>query len=122
MLADLDLRSALLLLAGAALLGLVAAVLVGVWVLARVRRLRLPAEADFMTALRLTPFSVVLLLDLLDFSLDIFGAPVAWGVLSYLGLQPLRAVTVIESLIPGTQLLPTMTIAWLIARWQGDGS
>ena len=112
--------SDLLALAGFALvIGLAAAVVLGVWVLLRVRQLRLPEGVDFLSALRLTPLSVVILLDLLDFSLDIFGAPVAWSLLSYLGLRPLRGVTGVESLIPGTQLLPTMTIAWLVARWKG---
>lgn len=90
--------------------------LVGVWILGRVRRLSLPPDADLPTALRLTPFSVVLFLDLLDFSLDLFGAPVAWAVLGYLGLRPLRGITVVESLLPGTQFLPTLTVAWLAAR------
>ena len=122
MLDNLDLQT-LLTVAGIALIfGLAAAVLLGIWVLLKVRRLRVPEGADFMVALRLTPLSVVILLDLLDFSLDIFGAPVAWSLLSYLGLQPLRGITVVESLIPGTQLLPTMTLAWLAARWFGGRS
>jgi hypothetical protein len=86
------------------------------WVVWRVKRINLPAGADFFTALRATPLSVVILLDFLDLSLDIFGAPFAWTILTYLGLKPLRGVTVVESLIPGTQLIPTMTVAWLIAR------
>ena len=116
---NLDVQT-LLAVAGIALIaGLAAAVVLGVWVLLKVRRLRLPEGVDFMAALQLTPLSVVVLLDLLDFSLDIFGAPVAWSLLSYLGLRPLRGITVLESLIPGTQLLPTMTLAWLAARWYG---
>lgn len=86
------------------------------WVVWRVRRINLPPGADFFTALRATPLSVVILLDLLDLSLDIFGAPFAWTILTYLGLKPLRGVTILESLIPGTQLIPTMTVAWVIAR------
>jgi hypothetical protein len=70
-----------------------------------VRRLNIPADADLIAALRVAPFSVVLFLDLLDFSLDVFGAPVAWAVLGYLGLRPPRGITVIQSLIPGTQVL-----------------
>lgn len=101
---------------GLLLLGLVLSGVLAVWIIARVRRLRLPPDADLLTALRHTPFSVVLLLDLLDFSLDIFSAPLAWGLLGYLGLQPLRGITVVEALIPGTQFLPTMTVAWLVAR------
>lgn len=96
---------------------LILAILLLGWIVWRVRRINLPANADFFTTLRATPFSVVLVLDLLDFSLDFLSAPVAWMLLSYLGLQPLRAVTTVESLIPGTQFLPTMTTAWLIARF-----
>jgi hypothetical protein len=57
------------------------------------------------------------LLDLLDLGLDFFSAPVAWVILTKLGLGPLRGVTVVESLIPGTQFIPTMTLAWLFARY-----
>lgn len=89
------------------------------WVVWRIRRIKLPPGADFFTALRATPLSVVILLDLLDFSLDIFAAPFAWTILGYLGLKPLRNVSVIESLIPGTQFIPTMTVAWIIARQIG---
>ena len=103
----------LLLVAGASLL--VSLVLLG-WVLWRVRRVRLPADADFVTALRNTPFVVVLLLDALDLSLDFLAAPIAWTLLGRLGLSPLRGVTIIEELIPGTQLLPTMTVAWILVR------
>jgi hypothetical protein len=59
---------------------------------------------------------VAILLDVLDFSLDIFAAPVAWTILGYLGLKPLRKVTVIESLIPGTQFIPLLTVSWIVAR------
>jgi hypothetical protein len=89
------------------------------WVIWQVRRINLPPDADFLTALRATPFVVVVLLDLLDLSLDFLSAPIAWVLLSKLGLQALRGATVIESLIPGTQLLPTMTAAWIIARVAG---
>lgn len=98
------------------LVGLVMAMLLAAWVFYKVRRVNLPPNADFFQALRQTPFSVVLLLDLLDLSLDFFSAPVSWVILGRLGLEPLRAVTVVESFIPGTQALPTMTIAWLVAR------
>ncbi|MBI1878189.1 MAG: hypothetical protein HYR94_08185 [Chloroflexi bacterium] len=96
---------------------LVLAVLLLGWVIWRVRRITLPPDADWITALRATPLIVVLVLDLLDFSLDFLSAPIAWILLSYLGLKPLRAVTTIESLIPGTQFLPTMTAAWIAARF-----
>lgn len=98
-------------------IALVLAILLLLWIIWRVRRINLPPDADWFTAMRATPFVVVLMLDLLDFSLDFLSAPFAWILLSYLGLKPLRAVTVIESLIPGTQFLPTMTAAWVIARF-----
>jgi hypothetical protein len=92
------------------------AILLLIWVIWRVKRIQLPPEADFMTALQATPLAVVVLLDLLDLSLDFLSAPFAWVVLGYLGLKPLRGVTMVESLIPGTQVLPTMTAAWLFVR------
>lgn len=100
-------------------ISLALALLLLAYVLVQVRRIHLPPDADFFTALRLTPFSVVVLLDLLDFGLDIFSAPVSWILLGRLGLAPLRGVTVVEELIPGTQLIPTMTLAWLFARFTG---
>jgi hypothetical protein len=91
-------------------------VVLGGVVLWRVRKVQLPPDADFFTALRLTPLLVVLLLDLLDFTLDFLSAPLAWLLLTRLGLGPLRGVTVVESLIPGTQIIPTMTLAWIAVR------
>lgn len=96
--------------------GLLLSILLLLWVLWRIKRIHLPEGADFLTALRFTPLSVVLLLDVLDMTLDIFGAPVAWVVLGKLGLHPLRTVTVVESFIPGTQFIPLLTASWLIAR------
>jgi hypothetical protein len=88
------------------------------WVVVKVRRINLPAGSDFFDALRATPLSVVVLLDLLDLSLDIFSAPLAWILLGKLGLEPLRPVTMIKDLIPlpGLEALPTMTIAWGVSR------
>jgi hypothetical protein len=94
---------------------LLAGVLFG-WVIWHVRKIQLPPDADFYTALHLTPLAVVLLLDVLDFTLDFLSAPVAWMLLTRLGLGPLRTVTVIEGLLPGTQIIPTMTLAWIGVR------
>ena len=102
-----------LILAG---IGLVFSLLFLGWVIWRIRKINLPPNADFMSALRLTPLSVVILLDLLDFTFDFLSAPISWTLLGYLGLKPLRGVTVAEAIIPGTQVLPTMTIAWILAR------
>jgi len=82
----------------------------------RLKRLSIPPGADFFTALRHVPLSLVLFLDLLDFGLDFLSAPIAWVILGKLGLQSLRGVTVVEEIIPGTQFLPTMTAAWFAAR------
>jgi len=101
-------------------IGLLLSLLLLGYIVWRIKRIQLPPDADFLMALRATPLAVVILLDLLDFSLDFLSAPLAWTILSYLGLQPLRGVTVVESLIPGTQLLPTMTVAWVIARLTGS--
>ncbi|TFH36250.1 MAG: hypothetical protein E4G99_05365 [Anaerolineales bacterium] len=114
-----DWRPWLYLLLGLIIAGVVLSSLLLIWVLGRVRRIDLPAGADAITALQQTPFVVVLLLDLLDLGLDIFSVPLTWPLLGRLGLAPLRGVTVIEGLIPGTQLVPTMTFAWLFARWLG---
>ena len=96
--------------------GLLLALVLTIWVILRIRRIGLPPGTDFFAALRATPLSVAILLDVLDFSLDIFAAPVAWTILGYLGLKPLRKVTVIESLIPGTQFIPLLTVSWIVAR------
>ena len=112
-----DLLLILGLLVGGSLL--LALLLLGL-VVRHIRKIKLPVEADLFTALRATPLVVVLVLDLLDFSLDIFSAPISWAVLTRLGLKPLRGITVVESLIPGTQFLPTMTAAWIIARLAKD--
>jgi len=117
--AGTDWRPWLYLLAGLILTGLVLSTILLIWVVWRVRRIDLPAGADALTALQRTPFVVVLLLDLLDLGLDIFSVPFTWPLLGRLGLAPLRGVTIIEGLIPGTQLVPTMSLAWLFARWIG---
>jgi len=109
---------ALLCVVGGALL---LALALGAYVFTRLRRINLPPEAGALEALRLTPLSVVVLLDLLDLGLDFLSAPVGWIILTRLGLGPLRGVTVIESLIPGTQFIPTMTLAWLFARYLDPG-
>jgi len=109
---NLILRGLILVSAGACLL----AAILGIWVWRQVQRLQVPAHASFWQTLRLTPLSVVLLLDLLDMGLDIFSAPITWVLLERMGLRSLRMVTVSEAILPGTQFLPIMTLAWLAAR------
>ena len=100
----------------AMLLSLALAVVLMAVTYRRLKRIHIPPDADFVTTLRHVPLSLVLFLDLLDFGLDFFSVPIAWVLLSKLGLQSLRGVTVVEEIIPGTQLLPTMTAAWFAAR------
>ena len=71
--------------------GLVLALLLLAWVIWQVRRINLPPGADFFDTLLATPLSVVVLLDLLDFSLDFLSAPIAWALLDRLGLKALEA-------------------------------
>ena len=91
-----------------------------VWIILRIRRIDLPPNADFLAALRATPLIIVIVLDLLDFSLDVFSAPVTWVLLSYLKLAPLRTVAVIKDIIPGTNFIPWMPLSWLYARLSAE--
>lgn len=100
----------------AMLISLLLAVALMAFTYRRLKRLRVPPEADFFTTLRYVPLTLVIFLDLLDFGLDFFSAPIAWVLLGRLGLQSLRGVTVVEEILPGTQFLPTMTLAWCAAR------
>lgn len=89
---------------------------VGYWTWRSLRRINIPEHLSFVEALQWTPLPVVILLDLLDLVFDIFAAPITWVLLGKIGLSPLRAVTAAEAVIPGTQLIPTMTLAWLGVR------
>lgn len=78
--------------------------------------LRVPHEAGFFATMHYIPLPLVILLDLLDFGLDIFAAPISWLLLDRLGLRSLRNKAAIEALIPFTQPIPTFTVAWVAAR------
>lgn len=82
----------------------------------QISEIDIPEDADFFETMQHLPITVPLALDLLDMAFDIFAAPIAWLVLELLGLQSLQLITVIEGAIPGTQLIPTLTMAWIIAR------
>ncbi|HJX26709.1 MAG TPA: hypothetical protein VJ885_02260 [Thermoanaerobaculia bacterium] len=87
----------------------------------KLRKIRLPADADFFTAIRAVPFSLVAGLDLLDLGLDTFSAPIIYFILNRTGLQALRNVAAFEAFIPFTGPIPTLTIAWLVARFLNLG-
>lgn len=82
----------------------------------QVKRIDIPPDATFGETLKLAPFLVVVMVDLLDFALDFLAAPIAWIILDRLGLKALRGVSVVEAIIPFTQAIPTMTIAWIWVR------
>ncbi len=86
-------------------------------VIRQVRRIDIPPDAGFQETLLLTPFSVVLLIDLLDLGLDFLAAPISWVILDRLGLKALRGVSTVEAIIPLTQAIPTMTLAWIGVRF-----
>jgi hypothetical protein len=90
---------------------------IGLALLARgIRRLRIPPDADFFTTMRYIPLPLAIVLDLLDFGLDIFSAPIMWIALDRMGLYNLRNKATIEALIPFTNVIPTFTACWFVAR------
>jgi hypothetical protein len=99
-----------------AVVALILSGLVLTYAIRKLRRIRLPADADFFTAIRAVPLSLVVGLDLLDLALDVFSAPIMWVLLNRTGLQALRNTAAIEALIPITGPIPTLTIAWIAAR------
>jgi hypothetical protein len=66
--------------------------------------------------MRYIPLALVVLLDLLDFGLDIFSAPIIWIALDRMGLPNLRNKATIEALIPISNVVPTFTLSWFAAR------
>ena len=86
------------------------------WAFQRLRRIRVPANADFFTTVRAVPLALVAGLDLLDLALDSFSTPIIWMILNRLNLSALRNVASFEALIPFTGPIPTLTLAWFAAR------
>jgi hypothetical protein len=82
----------------------------------RLRKIRLPPDADFFTTVRAVPLSFLVALDLLDLGLDVFSTPIIWILLNRLKLQSLRNVASFEALLPFTGPIPTLTLAWVAAR------
>jgi len=115
----MELRTVVEVLGALFLIALVLAVWLLAWALKRLRerRIRVAPDADFFTTLRAVPLALVVGLDLLDFGLEIFSTPIIWFILNRLKLQKLRDVATIEALIPISGPIPTLTIAWLLARF-----
>lgn len=109
-------RTIAFVLGGSMLAALLLALLLLAIVWRRVQAIHIPPNAGFGETLLLTPFLVVVLIDLLDFGLDFLAAPVAWVLLDRMGLKALRGVSVLEALIPFTQAVPTMTLSWFAVR------
>jgi hypothetical protein len=86
-----------------------------------IRKLQVPRDADFFTTMHYVPLSLMIMLDMLDFALDIFAAPISWIVLDRMGLPNLRNKAAVEALIPFTGPIPTFTIAWFLARFLDVG-
>jgi len=108
-----------LILLGSMLASLLLAGLFLWWAARQLRRIHIPAGADFTETLRHTPFLLVLGIDLLDLALDFLSVPIAWVILDRLGLKALRGVSVVQAAVPGTQMLPLMTLTWLAVRLFG---
>ncbi|HEY1013955.1 MAG TPA: hypothetical protein VGE07_14685 [Herpetosiphonaceae bacterium] len=106
-------RTFLIVIGVAAALGLVGMFLLD----RRLRALKIPEGASFRETLQRVPFGLVVVLDLLDLGLDIFAAPIVWVWLGRYNLRVLRQVSLVEALIPFTQVIPTLTAAWLAVRW-----
>ena len=81
-----------------------------------VKNLTIPEGAGFGETLLHTPLLIAIFIDLLDFALDFLAAPIAWVLLDRWGLKALRNVSALEALIPLTQVIPTLTLAWLWVR------
>ena len=107
---------AMLVLGAVLVLALISSLTLFVIAARQIRNIDIPEDADFFETLRLLPITVPLALDLLDLVFDIFAAPIAWVILELMGLKALQLITIFEGLLPGTQVIPTLTIAWIIAR------
>lgn len=117
-----DIRNFGLILLGLTLVGLVLVSLMLALAAYKLRQLNIPANASFAETLHYTPFLVVIAIDLLDLILDVLAAPASWLILDRLGLKALRNVAAVEALIPGTQLIPTLTLCWIGVRLFGIGT
>jgi hypothetical protein len=100
-------------------IGLVLAAVLFIFAYRQVRRMNIPPDAGFAETLLLTPLVVVLFVDMLDLAFDFLAAPIAWVILDRMGLKALRNISALEALVPFTQVVPTMTLAWFGVRLLG---
>ena len=112
----MELKTLLQIMGVIALVAVILAAAILVVAVRKLRTIRLPPDADFFTAVRAVPLSLVVGLDLLDLGLDVFSTPIIWFILNRTGLQALRNVAAFEALIPVTGPIPTLTLAWIAAR------
>ncbi len=112
----MSLKSFALVLGGIMLASLITGLVVLALAYRRLKKIRVPKDADFFTTVRAVPLALVVGLDLLDLGLDSFSAPLEWLILNRLGLTALRNVATFEALIPFTGPIPTLTLAWIAAR------
>lgn len=117
-----DLRTIGLFVAAGMGISLVLAAVLFIFAIRHLRRLNIPPNATFGETLAYTPFVLVLFIDLLDWGLDVFAAPITWVILDRLGLRALRNVSAVEALIPFTQPIPLLTLSWLWVRLFGPDS
>lgn len=117
---DIPVEQVFMVVCGLMLAAFVGAVLLLILAAREVADLEIPEDADFFETLQMVPITVPLALDLLDMAFDFFAAPIAWVILELLGLKALQMITVFEGIIPGTQLIPTMTAAWVVSRMMKD--
>jgi hypothetical protein len=111
-----NLRYIALLLMAMALAGLLVGIIGLALTARRLRNMDIPANASFSETLHYVPLFLVITIDLLDLVLDVLAAPASWIILDRLGLNALRNVAAVEALIPGTQLIPTLTLCWIGVR------
>ncbi len=113
---DIPVEQVLVVVCGLMFAAFVGAVVLLILAAREMADLEIPEDADFFETLQMVPITVPLALDLLDMAFDFFAAPIAWVALELLGLKALQMITVFEGIIPGTQLIPTMTAAWVVSR------
>ncbi|MGB1250628.1 MAG: hypothetical protein ACPG8W_08465 [Candidatus Promineifilaceae bacterium] len=98
---------------GAVLLLAIALLIVAV---RQMQKIDIPENADLTTTLLAIPIVVVIGIDLLDLALDFLALPIVWVLLNRMGLRALRNISAVEALVPFTQPIPTLTLAWIAVR------